>query len=998
MLASGLTLPAQAATTTLTLLGTVTDASNNAPCVGATVQVDYGTTTITGSQGQYVLNNLTIDTSPGYYHYFIISKTGYASYREENPSYIPAGGTTTHNATVYVGALISGTVRDAVTSAALAGATITANSRGNSSYNKVFSQLDGTYSLRQSPGDMWFYASNSGHADSMQKELTVNDGAAYTFDFSLYQGGTISGTVKYGDTTATVANACIQARLPNSRSSVPVSITYTAADGTYQLMHVYPGKNDVSASPTGTGWANAYRYNVDVPDQGTAANIDFKLQAGGSLQGTVQDYSGAGVINADVIAYPNNGNITNTQQIKTGTGGFYSFTGLPLGGYSLTIKPQQGGNLQIAQISGITIASGPASVRNATLQLGGKIRGTIRDTGGQGVANANISLDLDLQYPFQEVYRVTSDASGTYQVDGLSPYQSYTLSVQAPSTGTILAVQVKRSINVGEGETRQEDFTLSAGGGRSGVVMSSDGQLVSKGTAVAFNSVIGIGVDFDSLSGSYILTSLVEGDYLFVVAPSSGNWQRFTGFMHVTAEVMDAYNITLTQGGSLDGQVTDAGGQPVSNVRIRILDKMGTLSSINFFDVETFTDSNGSYHLEGLTTGTYAVEALPQVQDNGGPASRKVDDVVISAGQTQVQNIVLPTGTKVYGTVRDQLGNRIINGAVFFWSDTQTSAYASVNLDESGTYTVMLPQGTYKAQAYYTSTLGTNLGMEPYPSVTVPAAPQTLQKEFVLQIGGTLSGSVMDALGNPVSLALVQVYQEDNPLPARIALTDASGQYRIMGLQTGSYYLQAQATGYTFNRIRVDGIALGANTVQTNLVMVAQTTIGGTVTDKNQRKIKEAVVQALDPASGTVVVQTSADDQGAFVLQSLSGGPFTVKAVAPGLKSETHTGLNAGDRTDFVLEPLINKDEVISYPNPCRGSSLTFLFWAEKTGTALIRVYNQTGELVWDWEGAVSGPKFNRRGWQVSGVAPGVYLYKIKTRYEDGSEVNSTVGKLTVLK
>jgi protocatechuate 3,4-dioxygenase beta subunit len=723
---------------------------------------------------------------------------------------------------------------------------------------------------------------------------------------------------------------------------------------------------------------------------------------GATLQGTVQDYEGMPVASARVTAFPSSGNTARQIQGNTDASGFYTLPGLQVGSYSLNVQWEGSSNpkwLQREQISGIKCTAGSVLTRNFTLQRGSQIRGTVLDSQGAPLPGASVRLMLDLEYPFSDLYNTTTDSLGAYQINGLAPSQLYALSVSGPSSRPMEGMSVKRSLVIPESQSSVHDLQLVPGGMREGTVRNAQGLAVTPGMAIVLNAKIGMGQEYGSSQGRYKLTGVPEGDYLLILYPLQGNYSEALSYCHVTPGVTDSADVEIPASNVLEGKVYDAARQPVPNCKVSAQNRFNPLTTIPQFNKQAFTDSSGYYRIEGLSDGAWFAEAQPDAVDTTGTGNQAVMHLAaapLSSGTTRVQDIALPAGgVKVFGTVRDQYGNRIPGSLVYFWRPGATAQQGSVQTDDWGNYALMLPPGTYSAHALYTSLLGTNLAVPPETNLTV-APDRILQHDFIMQSGGTLQGTCTDQLGRPEALAMVSVYESESPAPARIALTDNQGHYTVDGLHTGTYQVQVTKPGFATLLQTVNAV-LGNDVSGFRSVVVAQTDISGNVRGRGGQGVEGAVVQALD-ASGSAVLQTATQAGGDYVLSPLSGGPFQVKAAGTGLKGMTQSGIYPGGRADFVLEPLIGKDEVVSYPNPCRGHALTFLYWAESDAKVLIRVYNQAGELAWDWEGEAAGPKFNRKVWDVSGVAPGVYLFKAKVRYQDGAETQYTTGKLTLIK
>ncbi|NTV51693.1 MAG: hypothetical protein HGA76_01580 [Candidatus Firestonebacteria bacterium] len=982
------------------LLGTIADASHNTPCAGVFVvafpnsYLPYAA--YTDAQGAYVLTLPVVDANAA--HYVVLTKTGYATVMELNPPEIAAGQTNTKNASIYVGSLISGHVRTAVGGLPLAGIGLTAS--GNDPAN-VFPAVtstaaDGYYELRQPPGTSRLTLTTPQYAPLPTRALVLTDKTDMPgVDFALAVGGSISGRVTYAGTTLPAANIGLLSVYANAADYMPQSVTYTAADGQYLLPHVLPGLNHLIALGP-PGYSNAVRYNLAVLDNQNTGAINFLLWAGGSLNGFIRDYLDRPVNAAVVTVFPATGNSNNQQQSTTGPSGTYNFNGLTQGLYSIRVAPPQGLNLQSAEFSGISLqGSVTVTTRNFILQPGGWLEGTVYDAQQQPLSGALVQAYVDMKFPFEKWVQTRTDAAGKYSVDGLSPFQNYTLAITPKASLTALnAAAVVKGLTVTENAGRQQNFFLHPAGGRQGLVTTAAGNSLSAGSVILLNSDIAISADL-AADGNFILSYAPEGDYLAVVENVAGHTQTLTDYLHVTAGAVDRYNRQLSAGATIDGYVYDATGNSLAGVKVVAKNKFDVLASLSFFDQISFTDDTGYYRLQGVAPGNYTLQAIPPAVDYGMACRQSGNMTVVEQGNYRYNFSLLP-GAKVYGAMHDTSGNRTFTGIIKFWSEADSAVTGEALADQWGNYALMLSPGTYHAQAYFTSILGVNLAMEPLPAVSVPAAPQTLQQEFIMQTGGSFSGRVTDPLGRPLGLCMIQAFQADNPLPARVALTHPDGFYALPGLHSGTFTVSAQTPGYTTGGTTASA-RIGNTTDNVNLVLVPQTSIAGVVKSADHQPLSQAVIQAWN-ASGNLQMQVSTDSQGAYVLSPLTPGLYEIKASATGMKSGIQSGHYPGERADFVLESLIGHDEAVSYPNPCRGRTITFLAWLDQDATVRIRVYNQAGELVWDQQREGRGGAYHKQTWNVDGVAPGVYLHRITVRSQDGGMHGFPVGKLTVIK
>jgi hypothetical protein len=83
---------------------------------------------------------------------------------------------------------------------------------------------------------------------------------------------------------------------------------------------------------------------------------------------------------------------------------------------------------------------------------------------------------------------------------------------------------------------------------------------------------------------------------------------------------------------------------------------------------------------------------------------------------------------------------------------------------------------------------------------------------------------------------------------------------------------------------------------------------------------------------------------------------------------------------------LVGADEVMVYPAPATGPAVWFAFRAAGPVEAKLDVYNVAGERLGTWSGTVVPEQGNGRfRWERSGVAPGVYLYRLRVSSPEGA-------------
>lgn len=87
---------------------------------------------------------------------------------------------------------------------------------------------------------------------------------------------------------------------------------------------------------------------------------------------------------------------------------------------------------------------------------------------------------------------------------------------------------------------------------------------------------------------------------------------------------------------------------------------------------------------------------------------------------------------------------------------------------------------------------------------------------------------------------------------------------------------------------------------------------------------------------------------------------------------------------------------ICSYPNPASGDSLTFVYYTETQSNSDIYVYNIAGELVKKLSAANPGRGVQSVNWDISAMAPGLYVYVINTTLPDGQTIRVGPQKLAI--
>lgn len=351
-------------------------------------------------------------------------------------------------------------------------------------------------------------------------------------------------------------------------------------------------------------------------------------------------------------------------------------------------------------------------------------------------------------------------------------------------------------------------------------------------------------------------------------------------------------NASLALGGKISGAVTN-GSTPIPNIYVSVWDGV-----TGAFVSSATADTSGNYLVQGLPSGNYKVKFVDFAQGYinqwyNGKTKSSADLVSVTAGATTTSiNAALLQGGSISGRVVNVSSTGITSGYIYAY-DAVTEINdpdAAVMPDSSGNYTIKgLATGSYKVQisskGYLTQWYNNKSSISTADPVSVSVGTTTPLSATTLLEGGKISGTVTNAAGAVLPGISVIVYDAiTNIIPSNAsASTDASGNYTIAGLQTGSYKVRFNNIGSSNSYITVwnsnkpstataDSIAVtaGATTSGVNATLATGGTISGQLTDGT-----------TGIASISVFAFNSFDENIASATTGISGN-FTIKGLPDG--------------------------------------------------------------------------------------------------------------------
>jgi len=271
-------------------------------------------------------------------------------------------------------------------------------------------------------------------------------------------------------------------------------------------------------------------------------------------------------------------------------------------------------------------------------------------------------------------------------------------------------------------------------------------------------------------------------------------------------DITTGIDAVLAAGGGISGRMTDSGGTGLSG-EIFLIEDLGDYYQIH----STRTDANGNYAFTGLRSDdNYKVYFQPYGDDyatewyNDKTNETEADTITVIAPNTTTGiDAVLADAGAISGKVTDAAGGGIAGVSVGVYDMNQnrlTNFFSSIPTDTNGEYTVSnLPAGEYKiffsTVCYLSEWYNDKPDFNSAISISVTASNTTPNINAVLAPGGSISGRVTDAAGQPVAWLMVSASYSDTFGTRALSSTNSNGEYTLCGLGTGSYKVHFEANG-----------------------------------------------------------------------------------------------------------------------------------------------------------------------------------------------------------
>jgi protocatechuate 3,4-dioxygenase beta subunit len=777
-----------------------------------------------------------------------------------------------------------------------------------------------------------------------------------------------------------------------------------------------------------------------------AAGIDAVLtENGGGISGRITDSLGNGIAGASIALYQSEYNADWYDSNISDADGNYLVKGLAPGNYTLLVFPPGGtfyrrefynDILDYENATPVPVTAGQTTTGiDIVLDKGGLITGRVTDSNGNGLPNVTLRL-LD---PTTNKYlgwignSARTDWNGNYTLYALAGQWKVMFHTCDPLVNTYLSefyddqstVENAAVITVDPEQTVTGiDAVLITGGGK------ISGYVKDPGNSGLYNAEVDVydaqyeslvGYAFADASGYFEVSGLIPGNYkIFAVYKNIYPEEWYSDkTTYETANILTVTSggntpVTIILGGSnpdqsgISGRVTDSSGGGTANLQVNAYDL-----NQNFVQSGT-TDNNGDYVITGLAAGSY------KVFYNGATAGNYLSEWYNDKGAfDEADTLTLETGQSLPGIDAQLTDGGVISGRVANESNEgienvrvrvrtlERYWVGNAYTDADGNYSIQcLASASYKVYFFTAPAVGMYVSewyndkmnfnfADPIP-VT---AGQTTPLSVVLESGGNISGQVIDQA--QAGIQGVQVVIKDlTNVNRATAITDANGNYLVVGLPVGDYKVYFNPTYSNLNYLAewytdkdsfkngdMVTVTLG-NTTQVNAELATGSSISGTVTDDSANPIEFAEVYVYDTA-GVYYGGVYTDSSGHYQVNGLPAGNYKVNFFPYELdhyavewyglpRNYNYQYEWYNDQASFITAGLVP----VTLETPTTGIDAVL---AENCGTISGRITDGTGTGIpgctvyalqspddFDWYPSVGSDA--EGNYQLKGLPPGNYI------------------------
>ena len=788
----------------------------------------------------------------------------------------------------------------------------------------------------------------------------------------------------------------------------PLAVATTRPDGSFAAaVAAAPGTSvrlGFSGGPAAP-WVLEALFDAAGGDAG-----DVRLAKAATLAGRVVDERGGPVVGASVTLWP--GGERRPQDATPGRGVPQTATTRGDGSFRFEGAAGESNRLRVEAAAFATLERQPvragALARPLALALGQLLRGSVTLADRRTPAKGAL---VRFEGRTQTTRWVEARPDGSFLLAG-APREPGSLVADGGDRGRATAV-------LAAGTSEPVAIALAPTATLGGRVVVADGgkplagiRLVARGESSVFET-----------------RSLADGRYLFRgLAPRryrlSAEDDRFVPWIRsvsVASGQAETQDVPLARAASLTGRVVNEEGVPIEGARVRLA-RGGENVFRSFMrsmqeEQAVRTGRDGSFRATRLAAEDN--QRLDVRHDDY--EERAMGGISLAPGVTRSGlTVVMRRGLSVRGVVKDEEGRPLAG------SEVSLSAARSIRAGRGGMQMQLIGPGNQvrretgadgrfefrglKAGEYSLSARRSGFSRASVDPVNVKEGGPAEPLELTLRPGSTISGVLRDKTGNGASGWFVSVRPTGQaggpPMGPGVNRTEEptgpDGAFLLEGLNAGETY-ELQVMGQAGFGPRRSGVAAPAEGIELTVNGTGQ--VRGRVTDADSgRAVPDFQLRYQPDAQGGMRLvmragpggargpyerQSFHAEDGAFVLEDVPAGRWTVEAFAPGYQSGTASAVSVaeGEATEGV-EVRLSKGGVVSGRVLESRSGRPIL-------DATVRVEQSGGEprmgmMRIGGEGGDNEAATDAEGrYELTGLAPGTWT--VTASHADWSEAATSV-------
>lgn len=808
----------------------------------------------------------------------------------------------------------SGTVRDATTRAAIAGALVSVHGYLATGSGGVTTATDaeGRWRVDGLPFESArVVARAAGYVreSGAVPQTPLRAGAAVTVDLTLRRGATVAGVIRGGG--APVARARVTVAWAGDAYAERASAA-TGADGRFSVDGVPPGRATVVVSADGwfqegfpRAWTRAVQTGnvpasavVAVPETGTVA-CDVDLARGASVSGRVFAPDGTPIGGAEVhAAYDDDEGFENDGPWRVATAttaadGTFVVSGIgPAPRVRIVAShPRHASNHVALELPA---ADAPAPRVEIRLLTKATIRGRVTSPAGAELAGAVVeSTTMAIgggaaadEWAWAWARRTPVGPDGRFEVEIAQATSNVSLRATAPGFPPSPAVRAAVTP-----DARAPEVTLTLAAGRSVL-----GRVTNAATAAPIAGARVRLVAADARADTHRAQAATAAPQVAVTdatgeftlrALGDGTWELVVEADHHRAAKLrfdvpfrGLLDLALAPTLSLRGRTTLADGSPAAGVSVAVA--ISVAESGQPEGRSTKTNADGMFELADLEDRPHAVS----FGAFGSAAAANVLSRVVEGLRPgpDVVTVVLDPALAIAGRVVDAEG-KAVGGA---WvggtgeGSTRNALVPGIVTGDDGAFVLRgLAPGAYRISAGEVPYRRTNRRWRPSTPQVVDAGAAGVV--LVLREGLSISGRVVDGSGRPLASGSVEAWYVRDGASGE-ASGDAypggptadigeGGAFVVTGLDAARYRLVLADGSGTPTRLQIaTGATVEAGAAGLRLIATAGATITGRVTLGPDAPLEGVGVSATRVGDPRRSISGQTDSSGAFVLLGAEPG------------------------------------------------------------------------------------------------------------------------------